>query len=111
MKVSGRECPIDFCWSGRRIIQVNLSKANWSGHVTEDMKVSVSKRMMEESFSSLKGRGRTANNVNDWNVFRKTAGNSIESRELSDACTKSELIYGVDLPKVVMIALSPLTRA
>lgn len=111
MNVSICDRPINFSSSRGRVIQVNLSMADWSGHVAEDVEVTIPKSMVEKRFGFLKCCGRATNNVNNGHMFRKAPGYPINGRKFPDTCTTIRDALGGDMPKVVIIALSPLTRA
>jgi hypothetical protein len=49
--------------------------------------------VVEESFSTLKCGGRTADDMNDWHTFRVGPSNTIDGREFSDTCKLDRNIY------------------
>lgn len=61
-----------------RIGELGHLARDLSTHVGKDVEVTVSERVVEEHAASLRNGGRAADNVNDWDVFRKGTGNAID---------------------------------
>jgi hypothetical protein len=74
------------------------------------MEVAIPEGMVEQSSGVLKLCGRAADNMNDRDTFAIRSCDSVDCGELSHACIAVNT-DGRIVPKVVMRALRPLTRA
>lgn len=66
-----------------RVGELGNFAGDLGAHVGEDVEITVSERVVEEHAVSLRNGRRAADNVNDWDMFRKGTGNAIDGRELS----------------------------
>jgi hypothetical protein len=61
-----------------RIGELGHFAGDLSAHVGKDVEVAISERVVEEHAVSLRNGGRAADDVNNWDVFRKGTGNAID---------------------------------